>query len=1165
MVKKITLLIIGIVFSGISMAQPGNALNFDGANDMVVVPNNSALEFATGTIELWLKPDWVSGTAGYNPGFIGLRDASGTRFSFHIKNNYSALDIYNGSVASVTYAFSQGEWYHIALVLKSSTTDVYINGIYQGTMNQSVNQGNTGQNLNIGSSNGTGEYFNGEIDEVRIWSIQRTGCEIISYRNTELLGNEDNLLAYYNFNQGVAGGDNPTDTILTDHTSNSFDGELSNFALEAGSTSNWIVSGADVTTIDTPVDNIPPQLLIPADTEISCGSDPVPSNTGMGGAADVCDPGPVLSYSDVYTDTSVIRTWIATDASGNETTGEQIITIIDNTAPVTPVLDTLLGETSITAVAPTTTDNCAGTITGTTFDSVQYNEQGIYIINWIFDDGSGNSTTADQTVIVNNGQNMLLEFNTNLSSGTTITLPLNGTVDVTVFWGDGTSESTTSSADLSHTYSAEGTYTVMIIGSLTHYGRNEVNSQKLTRVTNFGNLGITDFSYAFRYATNLTEVPSTLPAGVTNTASMFRSAGNFNGNIGGWDVSAVTDMSYMFNNATSFNADISNWNVSKVEDMTYLFGNTPLFNANISNWVVSSATTMYGMFNGSSVFNQNIGGWNVSAVTDMSLMFAGAEAFNQDLNNWNVGNVTQMGNMFGGSTAFNGNITNWNVSKVENMSMMFNEATSFDQDLSSWDVSLVSNMGSIFQSAGLSTTNYDAILNAWSVLSLQSNVSFHAGTSTYSCLSEAARAILVNTYNWNIYDGGAASDDVGISTHPRSSTSVYEGTSDIVLSIGASGDLEINYQWYKDDVVIATNGTSETLTIATDLSNSGTYYCIVTSVCGASQQSTNAVVDIVDDVTAPITPTLADLSGECSVTATAPTTTDAIAGNITATTSDPLEYTQQGTYTITWTFDDGNGNSTTAQQTVIVEDVTAPVTPTLTDLTGECSVTATASTTTDACAGTITGTTSDPTEYTEQGTYTITWTFDDSNGNSTTADQTVIVEDVTAPTLSCLSNQTVSAGAGSTYTVQGTEFDLATAEDNCGVANIENDYNNSASLSGAQFPVGTTTVTWTVTDNEGNTNTCSFDVVVNSTVGFETLEQKGIKIYPNPVLDVLKLDVTNNQIQKLIISDLLGKQLIQKTSINKNATFDLSGFDEGIYLISIQTDNKVITSKIVKK
>ncbi len=72
--------------------------------------------------------------------------------------------------------------------------------------------------------------------------------------------------------------------------------------------------------------------------------------------------------------------------------------------------------------------------------------------------------------------------------------------------------------------------------------------------------------------------------------------------------------------------------------------------------------------------------------------------------------------------------------------------------------------------------------------------------------------------------------------------------------------------------------------------------------------------------------TLPDLNGECSVNVnTIPTATDAIAGTITGTTEDPLEYTEQGTYTIIWTYDDGNGNVATQEQIVIVEDVTPPV------------------------------------------------------------------------------------------------------------------------------------------------------------------------------------------------------------------------------------------------
>src|SRR5690606_4372306 len=134
--------------------------------------------------------------------------------------------------------------------------------------------------------------------------------------------------------------------------------------------------------------------------------------------------------------------------------------------------------------------------------------------------------------------------------------------------------------------------------------------------------------------------------------------------------------------------------------------------------------------------------------------------------------------------------------------------------------------------------------------------------------------------------------------------------------------------------------------------------------------STATQTVIVDDVTAPVVPQLANVTGECSATATPPTTTDNCAGTITGTTNDPSTYNTQGTFVITWTFNDGNGNTSTATQTVIVDDVTAPVVPTLANVTGQCSATVTPPTTTDGCSATvITGTTTDPLTYTTQGTF----------------------------------------------------------------------------------------------------------------------------------------------------------------------------------------------------
>src|SRR4029453_5060848 len=116
------------------------------------------------------------------------------------------------------------------------------------------------------------------------------------------------------------------------------------------------------------------------------------------------------------------------------------------------------------------------------------------------------------------------------------------------------------------------------------------------------------------------------------------------------------------------------------------------------------------------------------------------------------------------------------------------------------------------------------------------------------------------------------------------------------------------------------------------------------------------------------------------------------------TTSDSLTRSTQGTSVVTWHFNDGNGNESTQTQNIVVHDTTAPATPVLPDVTGECSATiAAAPTTTDNCAGTVTGTTSDSLTRSTQGTSVVTWHFNDGNGNSTTATQNIVVHDTRAP------------------------------------------------------------------------------------------------------------------------------------------------------------------------
>ncbi|MDN3644579.1 hypothetical protein QWY87_17825, partial [Lutimonas halocynthiae] len=262
-----------------------------------------------------------------------------------------------------------------------------------------------------------------------------------------------------------------------------------------------------------------------------------------------------------------------------------------------------------------------------------------------------------------------------------------------------------------------------------------------------------------------------------------------------------------------------------------------------------------------------------------------------------------------------------------------------------------------------------------------------------------------------------------------------------------------------------TGTTSDALTYTTQ----GSFVITWSFDDGNGNVATQTQNVIVDDVTAPVIPALADVTGECSATAIAPTVVDNCGATITGTTSDPLTYNTQGNFTITWSFDDGNGNVATQTQNVIVDDVTAPVIPALADVTGECSATAIAPTVVDNCGTTITGTTSDALTYNTQGSFVITWSFDDGNGNVATQTQNVIVDDVTAPV----------AGLGTLPNVIGecsvTSLTAPTATDNCGTVTVSSD---------ASLPIttlGTTVVTWTYDDGNGNTTTQTQNIEVQDT------------------------------------------------------------------------------------
>ncbi|BCE00047.1 BspA family leucine-rich repeat surface protein [Marinicellulosiphila megalodicopiae] len=242
---------------------------------------------------------------------------------------------------------------------------------------------------------------------------------------------------------------------------------------------------------------------------------------------------------------------------------------------------------------------------------------------------------------------------------------------------------------------------------------------------------------------------------VTEMAYMFLYS-TFNAAINNWDLSSVTSLNRMFLNAENFNQDLGNWNVSSVTDMESMFDGAMNFNKDINSWDTSSVITMKNMFFGAENFNQPLNNWDVSSVTSMYGMFSFATSFNKDLNEWDTFSVTDFGFMFRDASTFNGDVGSWDTSSATSLRGMFLWAPDFNQDLSNWGISSVTEMHGMFYGALLDTNYYDAMLIAWSSQIPQEGVTFSAGLSQYTrdSLAQTARTALIETYGWELTDGG---------------------------------------------------------------------------------------------------------------------------------------------------------------------------------------------------------------------------------------------------------------------------------------------------------------------------------------------------------------------------------------------------------------------------
>ncbi|MEQ9425076.1 MAG: LamG-like jellyroll fold domain-containing protein [Cyclobacteriaceae bacterium] len=237
----------------------GNALDFDGSDDMVVVQDDNSLDLtSTATWEFWVNVDDITDFHI----MLDKRTSSTVNDAFTIGFNLGGIigsnfgiEVTGTSGASIDRdLFTDNTWHHVAITYDKDATDnfeFYLDGISQPLETQSdrdLDLDNSSEELIIGKgNNGAGATMSGMLDEVRIWSDVRTQNEIQQnmHRTLDVTdANNDNLAAYYRFNQGI--GD--SNDNLPDLSGNNNNGALTNFANLSNSTtsSNWVASEAVV-------------------------------------------------------------------------------------------------------------------------------------------------------------------------------------------------------------------------------------------------------------------------------------------------------------------------------------------------------------------------------------------------------------------------------------------------------------------------------------------------------------------------------------------------------------------------------------------------------------------------------------------------------------------------------------------------------------------------------------------------------------------------------------------------------------------------------------------------------------------------------------------------------------------------------------------------------
>ena len=165
-----------------------NVVNFDGIDDHINFKNNYNLNSGNFSIEAWIK----SNESNNNTQTIiskRLNTSSPDGYDLRLVNNIVSFNWNNNSI-NATHAIDTNRWYHIGVTFDGTNYKLYIDGLLEKT-GAGVNPTSNSVDCVLGAmaqnSTTPNNYFNGYIDEVRIWNASLTISQIRQMMNQEII------------------------------------------------------------------------------------------------------------------------------------------------------------------------------------------------------------------------------------------------------------------------------------------------------------------------------------------------------------------------------------------------------------------------------------------------------------------------------------------------------------------------------------------------------------------------------------------------------------------------------------------------------------------------------------------------------------------------------------------------------------------------------------------------------------------------------------------------------------------------------------------------------------------------------------------------------------------------------------------------------------------